>query len=64
MFYGAKSEIKKNKENYEKGVNKLKETGEVVSKLEEDLKIKQEEIEEKKKVSDALVEIVGVEKSR
>ena len=64
MFYGAKSEIKKNKENYEKGVNKLKETGEVVSKLEEDLKIKQEEVEEKKKVSDALVEIVGVEKSR
>ena len=64
MFGKKKSELENNKDNYELGVVKLKETGEVVSKLEEDLKIKQVEVEEKKKVSDAQAEIVGVEKAK
>ena len=64
MFNRTKSEIEKNKENYEMGVIKLKETGKVVSKLEEDLKIKQVEVEEKKKVSDVHADIVGVEKAK
>ena len=64
MFNKTKSEIEKNKDNYELGVIKLKETGEIVSKLEEDLKISQVEVEEKKKVSDAQAEIVGKEKAK
>ena len=64
MFNRTKSELERNRENYEMGVIKLKETGEIVSKLEEDLKIKQVEVEEKKKVSDAQAEIVGREKAK
>jgi dynein heavy chain len=45
------------------GVVKLKETGEVVSKLEEELKIFSVEVEEKKKVADAQAEVVGKEKT-
>lgn len=64
MFNRTKSELEKAKDNYELGVVKLKETGEVVSKLEEDLKIKQVEVEEKKKISDEQAEIVGKEKAK
>ena len=64
MFNKTKSELEKNKDNYELGVIKLKETGEIVSKLEEDLKISQVEVAEKKKVSDAQAEIVGKEKAK
>ena len=64
MFNKTKNELEKNKDNYELGVVKLKETGEIVSKLEEDLKISQVEVEEKKKVSDAQAEIVGKEKAK
>lgn len=64
MFLKKRTELEKNKDNYELGVIKLKETGEVVSKLEEDLKIKQVEVEEKKQVSDAQAEIVGKEKAK
>ncbi|PCI27670.1 hypothetical protein COB52_04520 [Candidatus Kaiserbacteria bacterium] len=41
------------RENYDLGVVKLQETGEVVSKLEEELKVFSVEVEEKKKVADA-----------
>ena len=64
MFTRTKEGIEKNKDNYELGVIKLKETGEVVAKLEEDLKVKQVEVEEKKKVSDEQAEIVGKEKAK
>jgi len=64
MFNKTKNEIEQNKENYELGVVKLKETAEIVSKLEEDLKISQVEVEEKKKVSDAKAEVVGKEKAK
>ena len=50
MFNRTKSEIKKNKENYEKGVNKLKETGEVVSKLEEDLRLSKRKSKKRKRL--------------
>lgn len=64
MFNKTKTELEKNKDNYELGVVKLKETGEIVSKLEEDLKISQVEVEEKKKVADAQAEVVGKEKAK
>jgi dynein heavy chain, axonemal len=64
MFNKTKNEIEKNKDNYELGVIKLKETGEIVAKLEEDLKISQVEVEQKKKVSDAQAEVVGKEKAK
>ena len=64
MFTRTKEGIEKSKDNYELGVIKLKETGEVVAKLEEDLKVKQVEVEEKKKVSDEQAEIVGKEKAK
>jgi dynein heavy chain len=64
MFNKTRNELEQNKDNYELGVVKLKETGEIVSKLEEDLKISQVEVEEKKKVSDAQAEIVGKEKAK
>jgi dynein heavy chain len=64
MLTKTKTELEDGKERYEMGVVKLKETGEVVSKLEEDLKVKQVEVEEKKKVADEQAEIVGKEKAK
>ena len=52
------------KEKYEVGVVKLQETGDVVSKLEEELKVFSVEVEAKKKVADAQAEIVGKEKEK
>jgi dynein heavy chain len=64
MFSKTKKELETAKDNYELGVVKLKETGEIVSKLEEDLKVKQVEVEDKKKVADEQAEIVGKEKAK
>lgn len=52
------------KEKYETGVIKLQETGEVVAKLEDELKIFSVEVEAKKKTADEQAEIVGGEKSK
>ena len=43
---------------------KLQETGDVVSKLEEELKVFSVEVEEKKRLADAQAEIVGKEKTK
>lgn len=46
------------------GVIKLQETGEVVAKLEDELKIFSVEVEAKKKTADEQAEIVGGEKAK
>jgi hypothetical protein len=53
MFARIEGEVADNKDKYEVGVVKLTETGEVVSKLEEELKIFSVEVEAKKKSADA-----------
>lgn len=62
MLAKKEGELIDNKDKYETGVIKLTETGEVVSKLEEELKIFSVEVEAKKKSADAQAEIVGGEK--
>jgi dynein heavy chain len=63
MFEKKKGDLQDNKEKYELGVVKLTETGEIVAKLEEDLKIMAVEVEAKKKAADEQAEIVGKEKT-
>ena len=53
MLSKKKDEVEQNKSKYEAGVVKLQETGEIVSKLEEELKVFSVEVEEKKKLADA-----------
>jgi dynein heavy chain len=57
-------ELIENKEKYETGVIKLTETGEVVAKLEDELKIFSVEVEAKKKSASEQAEIVGAEKAK
>lgn len=52
MFAKKEGELAKNLDTYETGVLKLTETGEVVAKLEEELKIMSVEVEAKKKSAD------------
>ena len=59
-----KDELQANKEKYEVGVLKLNETGEIVAKLEEELKIFSVEVEAKKKSADEQAAVVGVEKEK
>jgi len=62
MLQKKEGELVESKDRYELGVIKLTETGEIVSKLEEELKIFSVEVEAKKKSADAKAEVVGVEK--
>jgi dynein heavy chain len=62
MFGKKEGDLVMQKEKYETGVIKLTETGEIVSKLEEELKIFAVEVEAKKKSADEQAEIVGGEK--
>jgi hypothetical protein len=62
MLAKKEGELIDNKDKYETGVVKLTETGEVVAKLEEDLKSIAVEVEAKKKSADEQAEIVGGEK--
>ncbi len=64
MLDKKKQELEEAKSKYEVGVVKLTETGEVVSKLEEELKVFSVEVEEKKKLADEQAEIVGKEKTK
>lgn len=64
MFAKKEGELAKNLDTYETGVLKLTETGEVVAKLEEELKIMSVEVEAKKKSADEQATIVGVEKAK
>lgn len=59
-----KMELEANKDKYEVGVMKLEETGEIVAKLEEELKVFSVEVEAKKKSADEQAAIVGVEKEK
>ena len=63
VMYGKKyGEVNDQKDKYESGVVKLTETGEIVAKLEDELKIFAVEVEAKKKTADEKAEIVGGEK--
>jgi len=53
MLNKKESELQNNKDRYETGVIKINETGEIVSKLEEELKVKSVEVAEKSKLADA-----------
>jgi dynein heavy chain len=65
VMYGKKfGELEQSKETYETGVVKLTETGEIVAKLEDELKIFAVEVEAKKKMADEQAEIVGGEKAK
>lgn len=63
MHEKKEGELLDNKDKYELGVSRLTETGEVVAKLEEELKVFSVEVEAKKKSADAQAEIVGKEKA-
>lgn len=52
MYSKKEGQLAKNLDTYETGVLKLTETGEVVAKLEEDLKVMSVEVEAKKKSAD------------
>jgi hypothetical protein len=52
MLQRKTDELVESQEKYEVGVVKLQQTGEIVSKLEEELKIFSVEVEEKKKNAD------------
>lgn len=62
MLGKKEAELQNNKDRYETGVIKLNETGEIVAKLEEELKVKSVEVAEKSKLADEQAEIVGKEK--
>jgi dynein heavy chain len=64
MLGKKEGELLDSKEKYETGVIKLTETGEVVSKLEEELKVFAVEVEAAKKLADEQAEIVGKEKTK
>lgn len=64
MLAQKRDEIYNNKEKYEKGVQKLIETGEQVAELEENLKVTSVVVEEKKKNAAEQAEIVGGEKAK
>ena len=63
MLGKKEGELINSKDRYELGVIKLTETGEIVGKLEEELKIFSVEVEAKKVEADAQAEIVGKEKA-
>ena len=64
MLGKKKSALVEAKERYEMGIVKLNETQEIVSKLEEDLKISSVEVEKIKIEADAQATIVGAEKEK
>jgi dynein heavy chain len=64
MLQKKRDELESNKDKYTAGVVKLTETGEVVSKLEEELKVFSVYVEEKKKTADEQALIVGAEKEK
>lgn len=65
VMYGKKyGEVNDSKDKYESGVVKLTETGEIVAKLEDELKLFAVEVEQKKKTADEKAEIVGAEKAK
>jgi hypothetical protein len=63
MLVKKEGELIDSKDKYELGVVKLTETGEIVGKLEEELKIFSVEVEAKKIEADAQADVVGKEKA-
>jgi len=63
MLSVKRQDILDKKERLEIGLCKLRETSEVVAVLEEDLKVISVEVEEKKKESEGIAEVVGKEKA-
>lgn len=64
MLQEKRDILEKNKERYESGLVKLKETAEQVAVIEVEVKEKQIEAEAKKKEADAFAEVVGREKDK
>lgn len=64
MLAQKRDALEKNKERYETGLVKLKETAEQVAIIEIEVKEKQVEAEAKKKEADAFAEVVGREKDK
>jgi hypothetical protein len=64
MFAKKEGDLAKQLDTYDTGVLKLTETGEVVAKLEEDLKVMSVEVEAKKKTADEQATFVGGEKAK
>jgi len=64
MLGSKKSELEESKEKYQAGVVKLTETGEAVTKIEEELKIFSVEVEAKKKIANEQAAVVSVEKEK
>lgn len=64
MLAQKREAIEKNKERYETGLIKLKQTADQVAVIEVEVKEKQVEAEAKKKEADAFAEVVGKEKDK
>ena len=64
MLSNKRNELEESKSRYETGVVKIKDTQEVVGALEDELKVKEVEVKEKKEKADAQAEIVGREKAK
>lgn len=64
MLNKKRVELEENREKYEKGVVKLKETEAQVAELEEGLKVTSKVVEEKKVKANEQAAIVGVEKDK
>jgi dynein heavy chain len=62
MLETKRDNLLKDKDRYESGLVKLRETAEQVALIQEEVKVKQIEAEEKKKEADAFAEKVGIEK--
>lgn len=63
MYKTKEGQLLDQRDKYELGVSRLIETGEIVAKLEEELKIFSVEVEKKKELADQQAEIVGKEKA-
>jgi len=64
MLRNKRNELENNKERYESGLVKLRETADMVAGMEEDLKIKQVEVDAKKASADQVAETVGAAKAK
>ena len=64
MLKNKRESLEKNKDRYETGLIKLRDTQEQVTKIEVEVKEKQIEAEAKRKEADEFAEIVGKEKDK
>ena len=64
MLDNKRNALEKNKERYETGLIKLRETAAMVSNMEEELKVMQVEVDARKAEADAVAETVGTAKEK